>query len=186
MRRDGGFPLRVVPILTAAVFLLVTTATSVAQTFTKLHEFSADRGTPQAGLAEDSNGVLWGTTSYGGAYGRGSIYTLTPDGLGGFTYAERHSFAGSDGAGPLSALVQAADGRLYGLAQGDGNSLNRIYRIDSDGNNFEVVYELTAAEGSGSRAALIQGSEGLLYGTAPYDGAYDHGTVFSSTPPPPH
>lgn len=45
-----------------------------------LHEFTngADGGTPQAGLALDSKGTLYGVTSGGGAQGQGTLFSIVP------------------------------------------------------------------------------------------------------------
>ena len=48
-------------------------------TYTNLYDFTggADGGGP-SGLTLDGNGNLWGATSYGGTYGKGVIFEITP------------------------------------------------------------------------------------------------------------
>ena len=63
-----------------------------------LHNFDGtDGANPQAGLMAAPNGMLYGTTSYGGANGDyGTIFQITPNG----TLTTLHSFSGTDGANP--------------------------------------------------------------------------------------
>ena len=77
-----------------------------------------------------------------------------------------HMFTGGgDGAEPSSALVEAADGNLYGMtARGGAEGLGTIYRI-SPGGNLITVHAFTAAEGASSSDVLVVGADGSLYGT---------------------
>jgi len=67
-----------------------------------LFSFSGGSGkNPSAGLI-DVSGTLYGTTSYGGAYGEGTVFSITTDG----TECVLHSFgSGSDGRCPEAALT---------------------------------------------------------------------------------
>jgi uncharacterized repeat protein (TIGR03803 family) len=48
-------------------------------TETILRSFSnRDGRTPESGLAQDSQGNLYGTAQYGGAYGGGIVFKLVP------------------------------------------------------------------------------------------------------------
>jgi uncharacterized repeat protein (TIGR03803 family) len=84
-----------------------------------LHRFTGepnDGATPDAGLAMDKDGNLYGTTE-GGAFGYGTVFKL--DKHGNFTIL--HSFASTDGARPYSGVVQDAAGNLYGTTYYGGN-----------------------------------------------------------------
>lgn len=162
--------------LVVSAALLVACSAS-AQTYTVLHDFSAGAGHPQAPLIQIEDGSLWGTSFDGGAYGGGSIFSMTPDGFGGFTFTDRYAFMdGNDGHNPTAGLVQAADGRLYGATS------TTLFRIDSDGNNFQTVHTFALSEGLLVASALIAGSDGLLYGAAPNFGPSNYGTLFSFDP----
>lgn len=66
-------------------------------------------GTPLAGLILE-NGLLYGTTTFGGANGDGDVYSVTTGGA----ESVLHSFGkGKDGAKPESALIDVG-GVLYG------------------------------------------------------------------------
>lgn len=48
-------------------------------TYTTLHQFSGPDGAgPAAGVVIDAQGNIYGTTTYGGAYGRGVVWEITP------------------------------------------------------------------------------------------------------------
>lgn len=73
---------------------------------------SADGSVPKAGLLMDAAGNLYGTTYAGGAYGRGTLFRLEPNG----TEIVVHDFGvtGQDGSGPLASLIRDDLGNLYG------------------------------------------------------------------------
>jgi len=75
-----------------------------------------------APLTMDKAGNLYGTTNGDGAYGKGSIFKLTP-GASGWSYTSLHDFTGTngDGAYPASNVVFDASGNLYGTATRGGN-----------------------------------------------------------------
>jgi hypothetical protein len=80
-----------------------------------------DGAFPLAGLVMDGNGVLYGTTSWGGAgcsgQGCGVVFKLV-DTKSGWRETVLHNFLGgnSDGANPREALTLGAKGKLYGVA----------------------------------------------------------------------
>ncbi len=77
---------------------------------------------PQGKLVMDAAGNLYGTTYREGAYGKGSVFELTP-GMGGWNYVSLHDFTGgSDGANPMDGLVMDASGNLYGTTYAGGNT----------------------------------------------------------------
>ncbi len=72
-------------------------------------------------LAMDAAGNLYGTTYGDGTYGYGSVFKLTPDPNGGWTYSDLHDFTGgSDGGQPYSNVILDANGDLYGTASSGG------------------------------------------------------------------
>ena len=150
---------------------------AAAQTYEVVHSFVIPGGTPKGALAVSPAGVLYGTQESGGAYRRGSIFSLTPDGSGSFTFLTLHSFTGPDGASPRSTLVFGADGNLYGSAPaGGGSGAGTIFRITPSG-AFTRLHDF--AEGGGrSPSELVLASDGAFYGTASEGGAHNEGTIF--------
>jgi uncharacterized repeat protein (TIGR03803 family) len=73
-------------------------------------------GTLPAASLLDVNGTLYGTTTGGGAYGHGTVFSITLRG----TERVLHSFkGGSDGANPQGGLIDV-NGKLYGTTAGGG------------------------------------------------------------------
>ncbi len=90
-----------------------------------------DGATPYAGLlANTATGAFYGTTYAGGAYGKGTIFELTPSGSG---YAESvlYSFkGGTDGAQPAGAPIADLSGTLYGTTQVGGKRKDgTVYKL---------------------------------------------------------
>jgi uncharacterized repeat protein (TIGR03803 family) len=96
---------------------------------TVLHAFKGgykDGAYPQAGLIVDSDGIFYGTTQVGGSSGScgggcGIVFRISAAGK----FALLYSFGGSpDGAYPTGALVEDAQGNLYGTTEGGGIQSN--------------------------------------------------------------
>ena len=84
---------------------------------------------PEGDLIQATDGLLYGTTYYGGTAGGGSVFSLALDGSG---FTVQHSFAGgnNDGANPISRVIQARDGTLYGTtAYGGASRVGTVYRL---------------------------------------------------------
>jgi len=82
-----------------------------------LHHFgySTDGSAPFSGLIFDGVGNLYGTTFYGGTYGSGTAFELTPTAGGDWTEQVLHSFGNSaDGSKPNAGLIIDAASSLYG------------------------------------------------------------------------
>jgi uncharacterized repeat protein (TIGR03803 family) len=65
-------------------------------------------GMPNGQIVEGRDGMIYGTTTYGGANGSGSIYRIARDGT---RFELLYSF---DGAYPYGGLTLGSDGALYG------------------------------------------------------------------------
>jgi uncharacterized repeat protein (TIGR03803 family) len=103
---------------------------------TVLYSFGAtstDAALPVAGLIQGTDGNFYGTTSSGGTNGvvaltAGTVFKVTPAGV----ETVLHSFGTSstDGAEPEGALIQGADGNLYGTTfLGGANSEGTVFKI---------------------------------------------------------
>ena len=94
-------------------------------TETVLHAFCVSAGdgcSPVTPLVLGPNGVMYGTTSVGGASGYGTVFELVPPASPGGVWTETilHSFANGVGSTP-NGLTLAPNGTLYGTTQGEGS-----------------------------------------------------------------
>jgi uncharacterized repeat protein (TIGR03803 family) len=148
---------------------------------------SGDGSYPYAGLLL-SGGVLYGTTYYDGANGKGTVYSMTPSG-GSWTEAVLYSFGGTgDGANPHAPVAVSGSGVLYGTtynggASGDGT----VFSLTPSGGSWTeaVLYSFSGSDGENPHGGIVIGSGGVLYGTTLTGGASGDGAVFSLTPPVP-
>jgi uncharacterized repeat protein (TIGR03803 family) len=126
-----------------------------------------DGWSPNGKLVLDQAGNLYGTTTNGGAYGRGTVYELTPSG-GGWTEKVIYSFTGgSDGGGPDSLLL-GQDGNLYGTTYGGGSGDGVIFQLAPSGDGWTEA--IIASYGDHSRiVSLNQEISGEFYGVDTYD-----------------
>jgi len=154
-----------------------------AGAYTVLYSFTggADGNGPQASLVQATDGNLYGTANSGGAFNRGTVFRLTPGGA----FSLLHAFTGGvDGALPTAALIQGADGNLYGTATVSGGSLSSggtIFRMTLGG-DFTVLHTFSGAA-SYPAAPLLQASDGNFYGTTNGEGnPSSTGIVFMMTP----
>jgi len=158
-------------------------------TFKTLYNFCLVNGCPDgenpaAALIQASNGNFYGTTQSGGANNAGTIFQITPSGV----LTTLHSFCSlgcSGGSLPLTGLVQASNGDLYGTSAGGANGSGTIYSITVSG-AFATLYSLCSQTGcpdgsDANEAGLVEGTDGKLYGTTYEGGANNSGTIFSIT-----
>jgi uncharacterized repeat protein (TIGR03803 family) len=96
--------------------------------FTVLHSFDGvgDGEWPDQALLEDKDGYFYGTTSYGGTYGDGTVFRMTPGGV----LTTLVQFDGFNGATPSGTLVQSPDGSFYGATlNGGANGDGTVFRL---------------------------------------------------------
>jgi uncharacterized repeat protein (TIGR03803 family) len=134
------------------------------------------------GLVEGSDGVLYGTTQWGGTETNqsistfGTVFKLNRDGSG---YRVLYNFGSSvdDGLQPRAGVVEGSDGFLYGTT-GSGNGT--VFKLNRDGSGYAVLHRFgsTPNDGMALYAGLVEGSDGALYGTTAFGGVSNKSTVF--------
>ncbi|MDR3455913.1 MAG: hypothetical protein P4N60_00590 [Verrucomicrobiae bacterium] len=158
--------------------------------FTSLYSFTrminttnSDGANPYAALIV-TNGILYGTTVYGGRYGSGTVYAIGTNGL---NFTNLHSFealinyTNSEGGHPYGALVLAGSNVLYGTAYGGGIGCGTFFRIGvTGGATFTNLHTFVSGyDGNGPFGGLILVSN-TIYGTT-YSGGYgNRGLVYST------
>jgi uncharacterized repeat protein (TIGR03803 family) len=150
--------------------------------YTNLHVFAGlpDGRTPVGSLVL-AGSTLYGTTTSGGSNNFGTVFKVNTDGSG---YSILHSFpstspaATDDGSNPFGPLILSGS-TLYGTTAFGNHSNGTVYRIDTNGTGFAVVYDfgLTAGDGYFPKGSLTI-SNSTLYGTTSQGGSNDFGTVF--------
>ena len=165
------------------VYSVTTTGTESV-----LHDFrknGSDGEYPHSGLI-DIRGTLYGTTKSGGAYGSGTVFSITTTG----TEKVLYSFGGSgDGAEPYAGLVEVK-GTLYGTTQFGGKTCGSttcgtVFSVSTTGQE-RVLYEFAGGSDGANPVAGLIDVNGALYGTTFNGGLcssniFGCGTVFSVT-----
>lgn len=152
-----------------------------AQTLEIVHNFTggSDGGNPLDGFAMGPTGILYGTTSAGGASGLGVVFRMT-----GNKVAVLHSFAGgTDGATPNGRVILDASQTLFGTtAAGGASGAGTVFRVK--GSTEKVLYSFAGGtDGADPQAELTMDGAGNLYGTTAGGGASGNGTVFELIAP---
>ncbi len=86
-----------------------------------------------------------------------------------------------DGADPLAALIQTADGTFYGTTHLGGDAgFGTVFSVTSDGLVTTTLHTFQGQpdDGNGPLAALLLATNGYFYGTTEDGGTNDLGTVF--------
>ncbi|MGC1380464.1 MAG: choice-of-anchor tandem repeat GloVer-containing protein [Candidatus Baltobacteraceae bacterium] len=164
-------------------------ATSQARTsssnFQVLHTFEKPHnGIVPVGALVARNGVLYGTTNFGGdaskdcypAKGCGTVYEVSMTGKETVLYR----FAGTaNGTRPYAGLV-AVNGTFYGTTQTGGKrNEGTVFAITTSGSE-DVIFAFDGKDGNDPRANLTSVS-GVLYGTTYEGGSAGTGTIFTVT-----
>src|SRR5579871_722790 len=106
-----------------AVFSLTPPAAAgAAWTESVIHSFAGHDGSSPNALALDANGVLYGTTNYGGTSGNGTVFRLAPPAVPGarWNLTVLHNFTGgADGSFP-AGLTIGSKGAPYGTTSAGG------------------------------------------------------------------
>jgi uncharacterized repeat protein (TIGR03803 family) len=181
----------------SVVYQLVPSAGQANWTYSVIHTFCpdifdcSDGLKPNAGMIMDPDGNLLGTTVYGGAHSRGTVFKLTPAGGGSWTESVLYSFCPEtncrDGDGPTAELVADAGGNLYGTTYYGGRDCpfdvtvifqcGVLFKLAPNGADWtETVLHTfcqqdTCKDGGHPDTALTMDASGTLFGTTAYGGA---------------
>ncbi len=153
-----------------------------------LYSFGPDGRNSDAELVLDGAGGLYGVTWYGGNYGDGTVFNLTPTSSGEWTERGLHQFKGDkDGAHPRSGLIFDSLGDLYGTAANEyASGYGIVFKLvpNSDGSwTKQTLHQFTGGkDGANPYVAVTFDSAGNLYGVTNGGGAYGYGVVFKLTP----
>src|SRR5208283_2027964 len=172
-----------------------------------LYDFAggSDGANPVARVVFGPDGLLYGTTYYGGGSGCsgsgcGTVFRLRPPptacttAICPWTETVLYRFGGGDdGEQPTGDLIFDQAGNIYGTTYGNPAILGygTVFKI-TPGGSLTTLYSFCSqsncTDGADPYAGLVQGSDGNFYGTTVFGGANDTcgssgcGTVFRITP----
>ena len=128
----------------------------------------------------DKAGNLYGTTAYGGHYGNGVVFKLTPGGA----YTTLHSFNGAagDGYNPVCGVSLDAKGNIYGVAAAGGTYGYGVLFEITAGGAYSVLYNFAGGSDGIMPYSPPVFKGGSIYGTTETGGVYNYGTVYKFTP----
>jgi uncharacterized repeat protein (TIGR03803 family) len=157
-----------------------------------LHSFNdngnkIDGSSPKGGLVAIKH-TLYGVTSGGGAYGDGTVFSITPTG----TETILHSFDGVDGDAPEATPLNV-NGTLYGTTVAGGNltcqdrygtGCGTVFAFDIASGRERVIYSFNGGKDGAAPLSGVIDVNGVLYGTTSNGGSNvcfgaGCGTVFS-------
>ncbi len=168
-----------------AVYELVPSGSGWSKSF--IYQFTGGSdGYDPNGLIVDSAGTLYGTTSFGGSGGGGTVYDLAPQNgnwLFGLLYPlvqpNPHIY------GPLAPLTMDAAGNLYGTSFSGGQyGAGSVFKLTPAGGswNYASLHDFTGGDdGGGPVSPVVLDSQGNVYGTTRFDGFYGDGVAFKIT-----
>ena len=133
---------------------------TAAGKLTVLHQFTGTDGSFPVAIISGADGNFYGATNTGGSVGAGVIFKITSGG----TFTVVHNLNGTtDGTAPNYSLIQATDGKLYGVTN-PPDLTGTIYSVTTSG-TFTTLYTFTGGtDGGFPTTALRQHTNGLLYG----------------------
>lgn len=148
---------------------------------TVLHSFAGyprDGQYPVAGLIQDAEGNLYGTTEIGGTFNDGTVFKLDKE----RNETVLFSFTGmAGGSYPFGGVVRDSTGNLYGTTAYGSNEFGVVFKLDAVGREMVLHTFSGGADGGFPSAALVLDSKGILYGTTEFGGVNGAGAVFSIT-----
>lgn len=124
-----------------------------------------------------SQGGIWGMTSNGGANGLGVVFKTDTSGL---SYTVVAPFAGSPtGIRPEGDLIQASNGKVYGVSQSGGLQGDGVlFEIDPANGLIVKKVDFSRSETGALPVGRLIEVGGKLYGTAYTGGGVGYGTLF--------
>ncbi|MGB0425015.1 MAG: choice-of-anchor tandem repeat GloVer-containing protein, partial [Flavobacteriales bacterium] len=151
--------------------------------YTKLLDFNGEgNGAHGSGkLLEAENGLLYGVTNSGGIGGWGTLFSFNRN-------TNEHTLlmefdSATNGRQPIGGMIEAPNGKLYGLTTGGGDGLvGVLYEYDPETNAYVKKYDFAPVDGGQPHGNLMLATDGLLYGMASGAQGLATGMIFSHNP----
>lgn len=145
--------------------------------------YPSDSAGPTSGLFQASDGNFYGTTGFGGADNKGTVFEVSPSGIETVLYS--FGSVANGPAGDISSLVEGDDGNFYDVSgSGGASNLGTVFKITPEG-ILTLVHSFTGGSNDGSNPSgspLLKGTDGNFYGVTVSNGPNDRGIVYKLTP----
>jgi uncharacterized repeat protein (TIGR03803 family) len=156
----------------------------VTNIYNKKLDFNGEENgsTPFGSLFQADNGKLYGMTYEGGADNYGVLFEWDPETD---NYTKKHSFNGAvSGCNPSGSLIQAGNGKLYGMTRRGGlHGYGVIFEWDPATNIFSKLLDFNGTgNGAYPHGSLILAANGKLYGMTSRGGEDEGGVLFEWDP----
>ena len=170
------------------IYALNTDGTSFRNLYTFTERFwnpwtNSDGVSPEGELVL-SGSTLYGTATYGGSAGFGTLFAINTNGTG---FTNLHTFTGGlDGRHGSAGLIVSGD-TLFGVSSSGGlENKGTIFSLRTDGTGFKNLHIFTggvrlnepSSDGAIPYGTLLLSGD-KLYGTTGHGGPGGHGTVFA-------
>ncbi|MBL7964854.1 MAG: hypothetical protein JNM31_13535 [Flavobacteriales bacterium] len=151
---------------------------TTSNTWTKLHDFAQAGGwRPTGELVQAANGLLYGTTSLGGASDLGALFSFE---IATATYTKLYDMvAGTGGNTPFGAMFRASNNLLYGVTKNGGNADNGVlYSFNTTTNSYTPLVNMSTIGANDTWGGFIEDPNGTLVGMTNLGGLGLAGTMF--------
>ncbi len=142
---------------------------------------------PSGQLAMDKQGNIYGTTSFCGRLGVGTLYKFSKSGLLTVLYTFQSAGTG-DGASPYGGVTRDARGNLYGTTLFGGTGCDRgqscgtVFKFSRAG-KMTILHRFNEpTDGAALWGSVTLDGKGNLYGTTSVGGPGSAGTVWKIAP----
>jgi uncharacterized repeat protein (TIGR03803 family) len=148
-------------------------------TYTKLTDFGA-QGMPQAPYGRPvlaTNGKIYGLTNWGGVNFSGTLFEYD---ISTHVLSKKVEFVGPNGQYPYGSIMQASNGKLYGMAsRGGTNNYGVFFEFNPTTSTYTKILDFDGNNGQyPSEVQIMELADGNLYGTV-NSGGYSPATQVS-------
>jgi len=141
---------------------------------------SPEGSSPQGAMVELPNGILLGSTSFGGEYESGTLFQIESG-----NYSKLFDLIPEIHGGQIKTNIVALDDGSFVVATSTGAEFNSGALLNFDLNgNIETLFSFTSSStGRGCSGSLaFDSGQGLIYGTCQNGGNLGFGTAFRYVP----
>lgn len=159
-----------------ATVVCFSVSAAAADTYTVVRTFNSSTGgvLPAGALVMDQSGNMYGTDTQGGTHNGGTVFELSPNGQGGWTYTVLYECSATfDCTLPVGSLAMDAAGNLYG-----SSLFGHVFEITRASGTWTAVVVHDFGVEIAPPSSLILDGAGNLYGINPTGGKNNLGYVF--------